>query len=377
MGHTVVIAGAGAPVGRAVVDALRTAPGVDRLVLVDRPGVDLTGPGRPPSAPPSAPPSSSSRLATVEVGSAPPAVVPPGSPIVAGPCAGADVVVDLGVSAHPDAGDGSPAWGLLGTGVVPDPGHTAALLRAATAAGVTSYVALSTALVYGAWPDNPVPLTEEATLRPAPDLPAAVAAGEVERLVGEWRRAAPDRRAVVLRPALVVDPAQRGWLARSPWSPRRLPALADAAPRQLLALDDLVAAVVLVTGSPGVDGARNVAPEGWLDAEAVQALVGPAPATALPEPVADGLARLADLGPQPATMAHLRAPWVVAADRLRADGWQASSSNEEAFVDADAGGPLAALDAGRRQRLALAAVGGAAVALMAVAALALQRIRAR
>ena len=77
------------------------------------------------------------------------------------------------------------------------------------------------------------------------------------------------------------------------------------------------------------------------------------------------------------TMAHLRAPWVVAADRLRADGWQASTSNEEAFVDADAGGPLAALDAGRRQRLALAAVGGAAVALVAVAALALRRIRAR
>ncbi|HEY6415623.1 MAG TPA: NAD(P)H-binding protein, partial [Acidimicrobiales bacterium] len=40
------------------------------------------------------------------------------------------------------------------------------LLDAAGDAAVPHLVVLSSATVYGAWPNNPVPLTEEATLRP-------------------------------------------------------------------------------------------------------------------------------------------------------------------------------------------------------------------
>src|SRR5947208_2428404 len=50
-----------------------------------------------------------------------------------------------------------------------DVDETAALLDAAGAVGVRHVVVLSSAAAYGAWPDNPIPLTEDAILRPNPD----------------------------------------------------------------------------------------------------------------------------------------------------------------------------------------------------------------
>jgi len=60
---------------------------------------------------------------------------------------------------------------------------TRRLLNAASAAGVRHLVVLSTATVYGAWPNNPVPITEDAPLRPVPDFAYAVGHAEVEQLV--------------------------------------------------------------------------------------------------------------------------------------------------------------------------------------------------
>ena len=47
-------------------------------------------------------------------------------------------------------------------------------------------VALSSATVYGAWPNNPMPLTEDAPLRPNPDVAYAVQKSYVEHLVADW-----------------------------------------------------------------------------------------------------------------------------------------------------------------------------------------------
>jgi UDP-glucose 4-epimerase len=48
------------------------------------------------------------------------------------------------------------------------------VLRAAAQAGVRHAIFLSSTTVYGAWPDNPIPLTEEHPPRPNPDYPYAV-----------------------------------------------------------------------------------------------------------------------------------------------------------------------------------------------------------
>jgi hypothetical protein len=67
----------------------------------------------------------------------------------------------------------------------------------------------------------------------------------------------------------------------------------------------------------------------------------------------------------PALLPYTVHPWVVANDRLRADGWAPASSHEEAYVATHTAGPLATLSPSRRQELALGAVGAGLVAAVA------------
>ncbi len=258
-----------------------------------------------------------------------------------------------------------PGAGIDGLGRWIDP---AAVRRAlAQLDDATTHVVLvSSAMVYGAWPNNPVPLTEEAVLRPEPGNGLAVACGEAERLVARWRDDRPGRSVTVLRPALVVHEGQGGWLARSPWGGRG-PALVDPEPPvQFLHLDDLVTAIDLAVATRH-DGVLNVAPEGWLRAEDQRALAGPAPRLALPAPLARRVRRLQwDAGPLvpfEGVVPYLCHPWVVASDALRALGWRPQWTNEEAFVAASPAGPLTGMNPKRRQMVAL----GGAAALIAAA----------
>ena len=69
-------------------------------------------------------------------------------------------------------------------------------------------------------------------------------------------------------------------------------------------------------------------------------------------------------------------PWVVANDRLRADGWTPAATNEEAFVASHQAGPWATLSPRRRQELALG-VSGVVIVGAAVGVVALVRRRRR
>lgn len=69
---------------------------------------------------------------------------------------------------------------------------------------VTHVVLVSSAMVYGAWANNPVPLTEDALLRPDVEFPFARQLGAAEQLVDEWRMAVPGRSVTVLRPAVAM-----------------------------------------------------------------------------------------------------------------------------------------------------------------------------
>src|SRR5256714_5153517 len=82
--------------------------------------------------------------------------------------------------------------------------ETRALLDAAGAVGATHVVLLSSATVYGAWPNNPVPLTEDAPLRPNNELDFAVRAAERERLASDFPRHHPGTTAGGPRPAASV-----------------------------------------------------------------------------------------------------------------------------------------------------------------------------
>jgi len=342
VGTTVVVSGAVGPLGRRVCELAAADPDVDRLVVVD-----------------------------------------PSDPQLAAACAGASVVVHLGAVVD---GEGD----LDGTGTEPDVAGARRLLAAADEVGARTVVVLSSALVYGAWPNNPVPLTEDAALRPDPALRFAVEKAELERLAAQWRAEHEEQvddletggpgacTVAVLRPTVTVSAGASAWLARSPWSAAGVQIGAAERPAQFVHLDDLAAAVDLARRER-LDGAFNVAPDGWIPGEQLRALAGPVPRLHLPAAVAERFATLgwsigATAAP-PAVITYRTHPWVVANDRLREAGWVPAHTNEEAFVEADDGGPLGSLDARRRQLLSLGAVAGVLAGVVAGVAVLLRRRR--
>jgi nucleoside-diphosphate-sugar epimerase len=225
------------------------------------------------------------------------------------------------------------------------------VLEAASGAGVGQIVHVSSATAYGAWPDNRVPLTEDSGLRPNPGAGFAVAHAEVERLLADWRADHPSARVVVLRAAVTLSAGGPDWvtLALAP----------GARPVQYLAVDDLAAAVQTALHANG-DGIYNVAPDGFVKEDMVVDLVG---GRRMPSRVARLIYALGLSTAVPAYAAYREHPWVVANDRLKALGWIAESSNEEAVVASGVGSWWGRLSAKRRQAVVL----GSSAALVGLA----------
>ena len=230
------------------------------------------------------------------------------------------------------------------------------VLDALGTAGVPHLVVMSSAMVYGAWRDNPVPITEDAPVRPNPDFDWALQRHRLEQLAQQWGLA-PGRSVTVLRPAAVVAEDRLGQLANTLRAARSGVAAEGDAPVQYLHADDLAAAVVTAV-NVGYDGILNVAPDGWIPPDTLADLEGPRPRLRVPSHLARILSALRwrwGLAPTPpGVVPYTTNPWVVANDRLRSLGWRAAYSNEEAWVVSHDPHPLETLPARRRQELALA-----------------------
>ena len=252
------------------------------------------------------------------------------------------------------------------------------VLDAASKAGVARVVLVSSATVYGPWANNAVPLTEEAPLRPHPDLAFAVQKAEVERVAAEWSLDHPATTVARLRPATIVSDEQGGWLAEALDAASGLPT-GDDTPAQYLHVDDLASAVVAAWAS-GLDGPVNVAPDGWLTPNERRAL-DPVPKIRLPERLALAVAnwrwRLRLAPTAPGVLAYARHPWVVANDRLKVTGWEAANSNEEAYVMGHEASAIESISPQRRQELALGVVGGVLAATAVGVGLLVRRRRRR
>jgi nucleoside-diphosphate-sugar epimerase len=250
------------------------------------------------------------------------------------------------------------------------------VLDAAAATGAGHVVIISSATVYGAWPNNPVPLTEDAALRPNPGVVLATQKAEIERLASEWRDDHPNVGVALLRPAVIVAKGANGWLSRALRGKGTI-AAEDEPPAQFLDVDDLATAVDLARRQR-LDGAFNVAPDGWVSGETVRALAGGAPRLHLPERLATRVAairfRWGLTSTPPELVPYTVHPWVIANDRLKAEGWEPQMTNEEAYVTAHEAGPWATLSPSRRQEIALAASG---VGIAAVVGGAVSLIRRR
>jgi nucleoside-diphosphate-sugar epimerase len=250
------------------------------------------------------------------------------------------------------------------------------VLTAAAAERVGRVVLVTSAMVYGARPDNPVPLPEDAPLLADADGSVAGDLLEVEEIARRSRRVNPGTAVTVVRPAALVGDAVDTLLTRHFEAPRLL-AVRGCAPRwQFCHVDDLVSALELAAVGD-VTGDFAVGCDGSLAQDEVEELSG-LKSIELPARLTFGTAqRLHRLGVTPAQAAELRYmvyPWVVDCAALRAVGWRPSYDNAAALT------ALLAARAGRhavagrriaRKDAALTAAGaaGTAAAVLGTAAI--------
>lgn len=283
---------------------------------------------------------------------------------------GADVLVHL-ATLDRDIGTGddtgteteTDVGGLRGNGagggIRGDDIVTTKVLDAAQTNGVRALVVLSSAAVYGAHPDNPVPMTEASPLRPNPGFRYAADKVALERAAERWRRNNSNATVAVLRPAATMgDPDAQAWLARVV-RPTFMDRLSQPLPSmQFVHVEDVASAVVHAV-EHRLDGSFNVGPADWIGGDEAPDLLGPAFRFPLPMWVVDMANRLARLKPghrPPGALAYSRSPWVVAVDRLRATGWSPQSTSAEAFVASERPSAASRFAARHRQEVTLAIV---------------------
>jgi len=195
---------------------------------------------------------------------------------------------------------------------------------------------MTSSMVYGARPDNPVPLPEDAPLAADTDNSVAGDLLEVEQLASRSPRAYPGLAVTVVRPAALVgghpDPVDT--LVTRHFEAPRLLTVKGCAPRwQFCHVDDLASALEFAVGG-GIDGKFAVGCDGWLEQDEVEQVSG-LKSIELPARLTFGTAqRLHRLGVTPAPAMDLRYvvyPWVVDCARLREAGWRPQLDNAAAL----------------------------------------------
>jgi nucleoside-diphosphate-sugar epimerase len=203
------------------------------------------------------------------------------------------------------------------------------LFNAAREAGVAHVVYTSSVAVYGAWPENPVPLTEDAQRRPMPGFGYSEDKAAVEFWLDAFEREADAPSVARLRLHAVVGPNAQPLLNRLARSRFYLRTPEDPPPVQCLWEDDAVDAVLMALHRRAA-GSFNIAasePRPWpeLAGRHHRLTIG------IPYAVADTAHRLLwhvtpALG-DPGWLAGLRYPLVVDCARAaRVLDWRANYS---------------------------------------------------
>lgn len=305
-----------------------------------------------------------------------PVAVPAGDVDAADSADGADTAARVDIAVHLAAGDHDTRARRrenVTTGA-------AALLETADERGVQHLVLLSSAMVYGAWANNPVPLTEDAALRPDLDFVFARQLASVEQMVDDWRTSAPGRTATVLRPVASMAADGTSSLARALAAGMGQRSGEEDPAAQFLHLDDLAAAVVLAA-EQRLDGVYNVAPDGWVAGDRVRALAGSRPTIKLPDRLAEVVARIRwrfQRGPiPPGLRSYTKSPWLVANDRLKQAGWRPTVTNEQAYVEGTEAKWWTMITPKRKQELALGGMIGVSLGIIGVVVAIVRRTRRR
>ncbi len=296
-GPVVAVTGAARGVGYALTSRLAASADVSRVVAIDDHRGDVSG--------------VTWRIVDVR------------DPALAGRLAGVDVVVHTDVDFSPDTDARSRrAFNVRGAQTV---------LTAAAAGGVGRVVLVTSAMVYGASPDNPVPLPEEFPLSADSDDSVVGDLLEIEHLALRSPRAHLGLDVTVVRPAALVGEDIDTLVTRHFEAPRLLAVKGCAARWQFCHVDDLVSALELAAAGR-VTGAFAVGCDGWLEQEEVEEQAGMRRIELPPRLTFATAQRLHRAGITPAPVTDLRYvvyPWVVDCATLKNAGWRPQYGNAE------------------------------------------------
>ena len=215
-----------------------------------------------------------------------------------------------------------------------DVNGTQNVLAAASAAGTEQVLVTSSATAYGAFPDNPVPLTEDDPVRGVAAFSYARDKTECDRLCQLWALEHPDRVMTIVRPCQVFGPSVDNYLVRL-WL--KQPFLADLGgvdiPLQFVHEDDVVEGLVLLLDGRH-PGAFNIAGDGEMRASECAELIG-MKTRRMPEGLFRRFAALMwklRVSEAPAgAIAFSVYPWVVSNQKLKDLGWRPRWTSRETF----------------------------------------------
>ena len=211
------------------------------------------------------------------------------------------------------------------------------VLTAAAASGVPHVILVTSTMVYGADPANPVPLAEDAPRVSDNSEGLMGDFAEIEALVERARGAHPSLSVTVVRPAPLVGPELDTILSRHFSAPRLLTVKGEEQHWQFCHVDDLVSALAYCVTEDvrGRDGVVAVGSDGALAQEEVEELAGMKPFEVAENFAFGAIRRLHRARITPAAEVELKFlvhPCVVDCAALREAGWKPAYTNEEALA---------------------------------------------
>jgi UDP-glucose 4-epimerase len=209
------------------------------------------------------------------------------------------------------------------------------VLEAAAEVGIGQVLVTTSAVAYGAFPDNPTPITEDHPVRGVARFSYARDKTESDRIVQLWALQHPDVVTTIVRPCIVFGPNVDNYLVRL-WT--KQPFAVDAGNLdgtiQFVHEDDVVEAISrLLLGRHG--GQFNLSPEGLMTLRECVEVLG---TTARKMPVwlyralAKVMWRLRASEAPPGQIDFALYPWIVSNEKLKQTlDWTPRYTSRETF----------------------------------------------
>jgi UDP-glucose 4-epimerase len=211
------------------------------------------------------------------------------------------------------------------------------VLDAASRAQVPHVLVASSTTAYGAWADNPVPLTEDDPVRGMPNYEYARDKTEIDRLAQLWAAKHPDRTMTIVRPTIVFGPNVDNYIIRY-WTKAPFIALIDGVDldMQFVHEDDVVDALsrLLLERRAGI---FNLTADGTVKLSEAARMAG-LKVRKIPYRVYTGLAaamwklRVPTVEAPPGQIEFVRHPWIASNEKLKSElGWTPRHTSRETF----------------------------------------------